>query len=214
VIERLALTGETRTVLNFFKRKRTQTVSLEEQLRILASCGINLSPNVAPEALLLSYSREAYEKDPYELLLCVMGNEAEDESQAGETGYPSDSIWHFDTECIEDHGSYAAIAQRLAVLAHPELPLEDVDDYVDIDGEEVWLAFKLDGQTEKWTPAIDNDWVDSTVLSRFAALLESRSTRRFTYINLGGQDCLIGCATPAQKAALMKATNLKVEWLS
>ena len=67
-------------MLNFFKRKRVETVPFDEQLRVLAKCGINLSPNVAPEALLHSFSREDYEKTPYRLLLCVMGGEAEHES--------------------------------------------------------------------------------------------------------------------------------------
>lgn len=200
-------------MINFFKRKSSQTVSFDEQLRVLADCGISLSENVAPEALLESYAREEYEKNPFQLLLSVMGGEAEVESQAGPTGYPSDSIWHFDTECIEDHGSYAAIAERLAVLAQPALPIEDVEDYVDVENQEAWLSFKLDGQTENWVATVNDDWIDETIFSRFAALLQSRSEKRFTYIDLGGQDCLIGCATPAQREALMKATKLEVEWL-
>lgn len=115
---------------------------------------------------------------------------------------------------LDDHGSYVAIARRLAVLAHPALPIEDVQDYVDVEQEEAWLSFKLDGRTEKWIAVVNDDWVDTTILVRFAALLETRSVKRFTYIDLGGgQDCLIGCATPAQRKALMKATKLQVEWL-
>ncbi len=202
-------------MFDFFKRKTAKTVSFEEQLRVLAKCGINLCHNVAPEALLESFEREKYEKEPYRLLLSAMGNEAETESQAGETGYPSDSIWHFDTECIEDHGSYAAIARRLSVLAHPDLPIEDVDDYVDIEAGEAWLSFKLDGQTEKWEAEVNDDWVDERILSRFVSVLQSRSNKRFTYIDVsGGQDCLIGCSTPEDRAALMKATNLNVQWLT
>jgi hypothetical protein len=73
----------------------------------------------------------------------------------------------------------------------------------------------LDGQTQKWIAKVDNDWVDSTVLSRFVTLLEFRRTeKRFTYIDLGGQDCLVGCATPDQKTALTVATKMKVEWLT
>ena len=177
-------------MFDFFKRKGTQTIPFEDQLKVLADCGITLSPSVSPEALLQSFSREEYEKSPYRLLMCVMGGEGESEIQAGETGYPSDMIWHFDTECIEDHGDYAAIARRLSVLAHPALSIEDVQDYVNVEHGEAWLSFKLDGQTYKWIAQVDNDWVDATVLSRFAALLASRATeRRFSYIDLGGQDC-------------------------
>jgi hypothetical protein len=201
-------------MFNFFKRKNAPCVPFDEQLRVLADCGISLSQNVRPESLLESFSREEFEKQPFQLLLCAMGGEAEVESQAGPNGYPSDSIWHFDTECIEDHGSYAAIARRLAVLAHPALPIEDVEDYVDIEGDEAWISFKLDGQPEKWVAEVNDDWVDATVLSRFAVLLQSRSLKRFTYVDLGGQDCLIGCATPDQKEKLTKATKLKVKWLT
>ena len=62
---------------------------------------------------------------------------------------------------------------------------------------------------------VDNDWVDTSVLSRFAEPLTTRATKkRFTYIDLQGQDCLIGCAPPELRAALESATKMKVEWLT
>src|SRR5262245_44055827 len=117
-------------MFKFFKRGPRGPVSFEQQLSTLASCGITLAPGVAPETLLDSFGREAFEAEPYRLLLMCMGGEAETESMAGETGYPSDNIWHFDTECIEDHGAYAAIARRMKDLAQGELPLEDIKDCV------------------------------------------------------------------------------------
>jgi hypothetical protein len=87
---------------------------------------------------MLSHSREQFQKDPYRLLLCVLGGEAEDETQAGESGYPSDQIWHFDTECIEDHGDYKKIVSRIVTLAHGALPLEQVEDFVDIENGAAW----------------------------------------------------------------------------
>ena len=50
---------------NFFNGMRSETVPLDEQLRVLADCGINLSHTVAPEALFHSCSREEFEDDPY-----------------------------------------------------------------------------------------------------------------------------------------------------
>ena len=98
-------------VFDLFKRKRRGRVSLEEQLRVLEKGGIALASNVRLDSLIRSYSREQLEKDPYLLLLCALGGEAEDELQAGEFGYPSNQVWHFDTECIEDHGAYQEIAR-------------------------------------------------------------------------------------------------------
>jgi hypothetical protein len=190
-------------------------VPLDEQLRVLADCGISLAPSVAIETLTRPFSRELYEKEPYRILLSAMGDEADGEFQAGASGYLSDNIWHFDTECIEGDGSYAAIAQRMVELAQGDLPLENIEDVVDLEEGEAWLSFSLDGKAYKWTAKVDDGWVDPSIPPRFDELLAHRkSDRRFTYVNLGGQDCLIGCATPEQRASLEARTGLQVLWLS
>jgi hypothetical protein len=62
---------------------------------------------------------------------------------------------------------------------------------------------------------VDDDWVDPYIFPRFTELLVVRNAgKRFTYIDLGGQDCLIGCATPGQRALLESKTGLKVDWLT
>ena len=201
-------------MFRFFKQKPNGPLSFEQQLSTLATCGITLAPGVAPEALLNSLNREAFEATPYRLLLACMGDQAENESPVGDTGYRSHNIWHFDTECIEDHGAYALIARRMRDLAQGELPLENITDYVDIEAGEARVAFQLAGQSYRWDAGVEDDWVDSSVLSRFADLLNQIGrSRRFTYIDLGGQDCLIGCATASERERLARETGLKVDWL-
>jgi hypothetical protein len=52
------------------------------------------------------------------------------------------------------------------------------------------------------------------ILSRFAALLEAQpGNRRYICLDLGGQDCLLGCTTETQFADLRKRTGLAIEWL-
>jgi hypothetical protein len=188
-------------------------VTLEEQLRVLAECGICLLPAVTPDALTRSFSRQQYEQEPYRLLLCVMGDMDEGDEKSAASDYLSNNIWHFDTECVEGDGSYVALAERMATLAQGDLPLENIEDHVE-DGE-VWLAFSMNGQQYKWNAKFDGDWVDPSIPPRFDELLGARnSTRRFTYINLGGQDCLIGCATPEERAELEANVGLQVLWLS
>jgi len=178
--------------------------SLEDQLAILRSCGIRLAPGVEPSALTRWISASEFEADPFRLALVTMGNAL------------SDDIWHFDTECIEGDGAYTSIAKRLVTLARDDLPLESIEDHVDIDEGNAWIQFHLDGEQHHWIAAVQDDWVDPAILSRFASLLAQRSAngRRFTYIDLGGQDCLIGCATAEQKAKLQEHTGLKVDWLT
>jgi hypothetical protein len=194
---------------------KKDSIPLEDQLRVLTDCGIKLAPFITPEYLAHAVSGGGYEKDPYLLLLCVLGGEAEGESPEELFGYLSDNIWHFDTECIDDHGSYAAIASRMAVLAQGGLPLLNVEDYVDVEEGEAWLSFTLDDRSYKWPAKVDDDWVDPFIIAKLTELLDSRNVgKRFTYINLGGQDCLIGCATPEQRSCLESQTGLKVEWLT
>ena len=202
--------------MGWFKRgKDKKPVSLDEQLRILSSCGVNLATGVDTSALTLSFEPAQFEADPFRLVLTMMGSEAEDARQAGPSGFLSDDIWHFDTECIENTGDYARIATRLATLAKGELPLESIQDHVDIEGGTAWLEFRLDARSHRLDAAVQDDWVDTTILGRIATLLAGRSAgrRRFTYIDLGGQDCLIGCATPEQKAQMQEQTGLSLVWL-
>lgn len=195
-------------------RGSTSPVSFERQVSVLASCGIRLAPGVMPEALLASHDRADFEADPYRLLLTCMGGEAESGPHAGVAGYLSDDIWHFDTECIEHHGDYAAISRRLRDLAQGDLPLEDITDHVDVGAGVAKIGFRLAGQSHRWAAKVENDWVDPDILSRFAVLLtKAGSSRRFTCIGLDGQDCLIGCATPEDRQRLAKETGLTVEWL-
>ena len=199
----------------FTREKPGKRVPLDEQLRILRSCGVDLATGVDATALTSSMEPAQFEADPFRLALTMMGNEAEHAGQGGLSGFLSDDIWHFDTECIEGDGSYATIAARLVTLAKGDFPLESIQDHVDIEGGNAWLGFRLDGKSHRLEAEVQDDWVDTTVLSRLAALLRERSGdgRRFTYIDLGGQDCLIGCATPDQKAQMQKQTGLDVGWL-
>jgi hypothetical protein len=189
-------------------RKR---ISLEEQLAILASCGIRLKQNMTPDHILMSIDREALEEEGFLLLLTIMGGEVEEEP----FDRLSDNIWHLDTECIDDPGSYITLAERMRDLAGGSFPLENIEDHVNIEAGEAWLAFQLNGQRHKWDLAVNDDWVDTSLFTRFAELLQTRNTGKlFTYYDLEGQDCLIGCSTRDKLNLLRKKTGLKFVELS
>jgi predicted DNA-binding WGR domain protein len=190
---------------------RRQRVSVEEQLENLAACGVSLAPGVSRDVLFAAYEPEDYVSEPYLLLLTVLGGEAEEEPY----GFISSDIWHFDMECIEDHGDYARIAMRMEELAAGDLPLEKIEDYVDVEEGKAWLAFRLDGRDYRREFRVDNDWVDPRALFALDTRLRRRGTgRRFTYLNLGGQDLLIGCSTPEQLEKLRAVTGQNFRWLT
>jgi hypothetical protein len=182
---------------NLFKKKAP---GLDQQLRDLESCGVRLLPEASPAALLREWSQADFEKSPYLMVAISLGG--------GEAPL-SENLWHFDTECIEDHGAYLSIAERFRDLAGGDLPLLEIEDYVDIEAGEAWLAFKLDGASYRWECKVDDDWVDPTVLARFAELLAKKnSKKRFTYLDTGGQDCVIGCFSEEERSRLRKVTGL------
>lgn len=205
---RFAVLGESEKKPIHRKSKPT----FEEQLENLAGCGIKLRPQFSPDILFEEWGREEFEKEPYEMVLAALGGERE-------VGEPlSNDIWHFDTECIEDHGDYARVAQRMRDLANGDLPLENIKDYIDIveDDEGIaWLEFELDGEKYHWNLKVEDDWVDTDIFGMFIELLEKRgSKKRYTYFDLRGQDCLIGCCTPEQLEKLRENTELDFVWLS
>ncbi|MFQ5502393.1 MAG: hypothetical protein ACE5EQ_08850 [Phycisphaerae bacterium] len=127
----------------------------------------------------------------------------------------SDDIWYLDTESIYDNGDYRRIAERMRGLAGGDLPIEQVEDYVDMETNEAWLSFKLDEALTKWEAELNDDWLDSSIMTRFSQLLIDRGAgSRYTIVDFEGQDCLIGCSTPGKLDALRRLTGLPFQWLT
>ncbi len=194
-----------------FSRKPA-SVPLEDQLRILGECGISVRRGITVDDFLVSWSREEYERDPFKLALFMLGSEVGTEPWGR---LFSEDIWHLDTECIVDHGDYVKIGERMRELAKGDLPMINIRDHVDLEAGQAWLEFEIDGQVLHWDAEVQDDWVDTRILSRFAELLFERyAERRFTYLDLDGQDCLLGSSTPDQLAAIRKQTGCKFQWLT
>jgi len=92
--------------------------------------------------------------------------------------------------------------------------MSDVRDDVDLNCGKAWVSFTLNRSEFKWDAQVKDDWIDPAILSNFALLLDAQKTRKhFTYLDLKGQDCIIGCSTEDQRAELRKKTGLRFEWL-
>ena len=162
------------------------------------------------EHLLESFSREDFEKKPFLRAVVALGGERERDN----FDRFSDDIWHFDTECIEDNGDYIRIAERMRDLARGELPLANIADCVDVEKEQAWLEFDLDGRRIHWDLKFDNDSCDPKIFDQLAKLLAApKAARKLTYLDLGGQDFMVGCATPQELAALKARTGLAWKWM-
>ena len=173
--------------------------TLEQKLEVLAGCGLRLAKPFTCDDLLKSWSRADYEKPGYDLTLVGLSMTEEQEPYRSHCT----NLWHFDTECIEDHGDYKKIAEHMAEMAQGSLPIANIRDYVDVEKKEAWLSFSFGGKDIKIPCEVQDDWVDPTIFRRFVELLaQSDSAKIYVYYDLGGQDCLIGCVTKEELQSL------------
>jgi hypothetical protein len=195
-----------------FSRKKKEdaagtSTSVAGELEQLAGIGIRMRPGISHDDLLLSLSRRRSPVD-WLGLLCVLGSEVKREAWER----VSDDIWHFDTECIEDHGDYVLLVNRFVILTKGALPLTDIHDHVDIEQGKAWVEFTLDGKKEHWDLEVSDDWFDPGLYSRLQELVTARGNgRRFFIVGLG-QDALICFGDDQMKQALSKLSGLKFQW--
>ena len=196
--------------MSLLRRLMNRNMSLYDQLDTLAACGIVPREGIVPAELLRLNAERDYETSPFKLLLTALGTEGDEPPRLP----MSDNVWHMHAECVARGGDYVKVAQRMATLAGDALPIESVRDQFYLHRGVAWLTFTLGGENVRWPAKIEERWIDPNILSRFAALLEAQDTDlRYICLDLGGQDCLIGCATDEQFSALRKLTGLTFEWL-
>ena len=181
------------------KPGKRMTYSLEQKLEILADCGFKLATPFTVDELLTSWDRDAFELLGFDLVLVGLGMTEEREPWRNHCV----NLWHFDTECIEDHGDYQRIVERMVEMIQGALVLENIEDYVDVENKIAWLSFTFQGEKIQLELTVNNDWVDWQVFHKLSEILQMAGSKQlFVYHNLGGQDGLIGCVSQDQLAKL------------
>ncbi|CAI6086105.1 hypothetical protein COHCIP112018_04920 [Cohnella sp. JJ-181] len=177
-------------MFRFFKRKKSPQVrvriSIEEQLMNLSRVGITLKKDIQMKDL-LDRDIRAYEENPYIHLLISMGRER-DSVENGNDAYPTNDVWCFDRECIEDHGDYVEKLKRMADMVESAISVTEIQDYVDIEAGEAWIAFNANGTNYRHSLPVRDDWMSLEVLTIFSELLAaSGSDKRFFFSDIGNE---------------------------
>ena len=177
-------------------------MTLEQQLAELARLGLELDHGIAIDDLLYSFEREAFEEEPFDLLLFVLGIEVEREPW----GRPVCSrVWNFDLECIAATGDYVRIVERLCRVAGQPDRLREVSDFVDIDAGQAWLKYSVDGTGRHWPMEVNDDWADTRTLSHVMSDFETGSHR--FYFKDNGQAIVLFYLDSETAAALNRLSN-------
>ena len=157
-------------------------MTLEQQLDALAALGLTLNDDVTVDDLLYSWDREEYEKEPFDLILFMLGSEVERKPWGR---LICDKVWNFDAECIEDTGDYVTIVKQFCRVAGTPGLISDATDFIDIDNGKAWLKYTIDSQQRQYTVTVDNDWADPVTVSEVIADIE-RDGKQF-YAKDNGQ---------------------------
>jgi len=184
--------------------------SFEEQLQIFKKLGFELNAGIVKSDI-ERWDTQDFLDEPFLLMYMTLGQTIEREPWTPLT----DKCWNFDTEAIEDHGSYVEIIKNLERITRGELVFKNIKDYVDIEEKIAWISFNFEEQDYKWDMKIEDDWVDTDLFSKIVGLAnKTKSKGRYTYFDTGGQNALIGFETSEGLKEIKNKTGLKIEWLN
>ena len=197
--------GDKRNVLS------NKSLSVQEQMETFEALGFVLNEGIdRTEIIKMAEAFHAEKSKPYANLYAVLGCPSE-ESNIPFTNY----CWDFDTEAIEDHGSYVHIVDNISRITRGELMFENIEDYVGIEEGNAWVSFTCRGDNYKWDLAVNNDWVDENLFYKMQQLAVKYNTKgKFTFYDTRGQDFVLGFHTPEELERIRKTTSLEIVWLN
>jgi hypothetical protein len=150
--------------------KRNSLITLEEQLAALEKLGLRLDEGVSIDDVLYSFSREQYEKQPFDLILFILGAEVE----RAPWGRPfCSAVWDFDAECVGQTGDYVSIVERLCKVARKTGYLTEIADFVNLEDGEAWLKYVANGTPRHVKLKVNNDWADVRGITNVMIDIES-----------------------------------------
>ncbi len=121
-------------------------------------------------------------------------------------------VWMCDYERIEDHGAYRDVIIRLELMTASVLGLKGVTDFVDVEQGQARVEFEYRGDRIRWDLAVEDDWLDPTVVVRYDALLREAGSSLRIYPNNTdyGQSALFGAFTQEEKRRFDKLSKIRL----
>ncbi len=183
---------------------------VKQQLKIFKSLGFVLNEGVSDEDVYQMWGSETYKGyNPFTLLYIHLGSTMEKEPWTPITN----QVWYFDTEAIEDSGSYVNILKNLERISQGEIKFSNVSDTIDFENEKASVCFDLNGESYKYDLEFDSDWADPRLFTNIVELTKKYETKRkFTYFGIS-QDLVIGYSSEEELMEINKKTQLGITWL-
>ena len=185
-------------------------VTFEHQWTTFQKLGFTLNDGISKADFIATFGSESdFEEDPWQGMYIAFGMEIDAEDYAPVTN----KCWHFDMESINAPGDYVDILKNIGRITNHELKFENIKDHVDIDNQQAWVSFEMNGEAYKWDLKVDADWADPALFYHVQKLTTKYKTSgRFTYYLLG-QDFILGYESESNFKKIRAQTDLALEWL-
>ena len=170
-------------------RNTENIVPLEIQIDKLKEIGYSLSNDLSIDFLLNEFDRSVYESDPYGCLLFTYGSEHQDSD--GVWKQNSNDIFTFDTECVEDNGSYISIMEKFRSLAQGAFDICNINDFVDFNSNKAWVSFDFQGKNHMKDLRLDDDWFDTKLIYLINELLRNSGCKKRFYTYSPDQNLIV-----------------------
>lgn len=73
-------------------------------------------------------------------------------------------------------------------MVEPAISVIGIQDYVDIEACEVWVAFNANGKKYRYSLSVQDDWLSLEIFTIFSELLAaSGSSKRFFFLDTGNE---------------------------
>jgi len=196
-------------------------MKLEDQLAQLAEIGLPLNEGITvnhlllfdsdPESivndLLLAGQRKDFEEKPFGLILWIMGCALQYEPWGRSICSP---LWHFDCECVHRPDIYTNLVTRLCEAAGFPEHIKDIDSFVDLEKEEAWLKYTVNGVERYHYLDVNYDWVDCLTLAYVMNDIEHDGCL-FYDLDTQGQTKFLLYLSPEAAETLSKLANITLE---
>jgi len=183
-------------------------LSLRDVLDTLAECGIRPKRGVSVEDIAQTNYGAPLEADDCYYYLDILGRLGFERAVPPHDEL-SNNVHYTNVKVIYEVDAYTAILRRLVALTRGRFPVRKIWSRIDFEGGVGELRFVLDGDQYSWPIKVNKTYLDGSLVVKFARLFRQyQSELKFTFYNVSGQDCLIGCATNEEIAKLRRLTGV------
>jgi hypothetical protein len=185
-------------------------VSFDDQLKVFQKLGFEFNPGTDSSDLNRWGGRKRYEDQPYSVMYMALGGNIDRTPWTPITN----KCWHLDRENIKAKDGYTGILKQIQRISGGDIQLENLKEEISSGGIST-ISFQAKGISFNWKLHIADGAFDADLFSNLVDLgLQLKTIKKFTLLEIGGENVVIGYENRDGLYAIRKATGLHISWMT